>query len=495
MGSRLASFILSTSILIQFTFVSGCASFFGGGVPNDPVDRLRYDIDRVFADSIFRSTVPSLKVVAPGTGEVLYEANSEMFIRPASNMKILTSMTALHVLGPRYLFKTSLSWESLFDDETVNGNVYLKGYGNPDLRTADLDTLAAQLAAIGVKRIAGNVVVDDSFFDSLQWGPGWMWDDEPAPYQAYVSALSVNKNCINVTVAYDSATGGVTVTTDPTTSYVTVRNFATVATDSVTARLRINRPATEPPNTIVVAGQILAGDEPREDQLTVLWPELYAGTLMMEALGRQGISVDGVVERGRLPREVSEKAWHVWGIDSVIVNLNKVSDNLSAEMALKTISATLNSPPGSVASGRWGVNEYFASLGIDSARHRMADGSGLSHYSLLRVGLIVDLLRAVYDDPEIFPLFYQSLPVAGVDGTLEERMRGTRAQGNVRAKTGTISGVSSLSGYATTRDGEMLVFGMTMQDFIGSSVPYRRAQNRVCEILAIFSRSQPHVSR
>ncbi len=485
MRSLQPSIILLSSIL----FFSGCATLFGPGIPSDPLERLTYDIDAVLADSVFRSTIPSVRVVDPKNGQVLYERNSNLYIRPASNMKILTSATALYVLGPRYQFKTSLAWDTAPADHIVDGNLYLKGYGNPDLTTSDLDSMAARFADMGVKKVSGNIIVDAGYFDSLQWGMGWMWDDEPAPYQAYVSALTVNKNCIYVTAAIDTVTGQVAVTTDPQTSYVTVRNEASVATDSVTERLQISRPATEAPNTILVSGQMREGRRPYEEQLTVLWPDLYAGTLVKEALQRRGIDVAGKVVPGRLPDSVSERIWHTWGIDSMVINLMKVSDNLSAEMSLKMVGAVVFGPPGNVRNGRIAENSFFGRLGMDTLRHRVADGSGLSHYNLLRIGLITDLLVGMYHREDIFPLFYAAMPIGGVDGTLEDRMRATRAEGNVHAKTGTISGVSSLSGYVTTRDGEMLVFGMTMQDFVGSSAPYRYAQDRICEILANFSRA------
>ena len=478
--------VLSASALILMV---GCA----GSLPmgsDDPVERLVADIDSVLADSVFRSTVPSVKVFSPSTGETLYEKNSDLLVRPASNMKLLTSALGLHVLGPQYQFKTSIGWDSVSVDSVIPGDLYLKGYGNPDLSTRDLDSMATRLAAMGIKSIGGNIVADASFLDSLQWGTGWMWDDEPAPYQAYVSGLSINKNCIRVTVTPDSTGNSVLVSTDPETDYVHVISTATIAVDSVLNRLSVARPITEPPNTIVVTGEVMGNARPYRDQITVLWPELYAGQLLKERLALAGISVTGGVARGRLPAGAREHIWHVWGMDSMVINLNKVSDNLSAEMVLKTSAAALDSPPGSSRSGVWAVNRFLASCGIDTTNHAMVDGSGLSHYNLLRVNLLVDLLTAMYANTDVFPLYYTSLPIGGVDGTLERRMLGTLAEGNVHAKTGSISGVSSLSGYVTTRDGEMLIFGMTMQDFILPSRAYRDAQDKICGILAEFRRRE-----
>jgi D-alanyl-D-alanine carboxypeptidase/D-alanyl-D-alanine-endopeptidase (penicillin-binding protein 4) len=477
--------ILSAAMLA--VSAAGCASGFPFGV-SDPVERLRADIDAVLADSIFQSTVPSVRVVDPSTGEVLYDRNSHMLIRPASNMKLVTSAAGLHVLGTRYTFKTSVGWDSLASDGTVRGNLYLRGYGNPDLTTADLDTLARRAYNAGVRRVLGDIVVDVSFFDSLQWGMGWMWDDDPAPYQAYVSPLSLNKNCVEILIEPDSVTNTVRVSVIPETRTVRVRSEIAVALDSVVSPLTFTRPSLEPPNTIVITGQILRTAPPRREQVTIVWPELYAGTVFQERLAALGIAAGGKVMRGRVPGPTTERLWHEHGMDSMVINLNKVSDNLSAEMTLKTISATVGWSPGSARAGVWTVNRFLSLCGIDTTNHAMVDGSGLSHYNLLRVDLLTDLLVAMYHRNDLFPLFYASLPVGGVDGTLRGRMRGTLAEGNVHAKTGSIAGVSSLSGYVSDREGRMLVFGMTMQDFVWSSRYYRLAQDRICDILARFSR-------
>jgi D-alanyl-D-alanine carboxypeptidase/D-alanyl-D-alanine-endopeptidase (penicillin-binding protein 4) len=258
--------------------------------------------------------------------------------------------------------------------------------------------------------------------------------------------------------------------------------------DSVTTPLTFTRPSSEPPNTVVIAGEILRTARPRREQVTIVWPEIYAGTVFQERLAAVGIVAGGKVVRGRVPSPTTERLWHEQRMDSMVINLNKVSDNLSAEMTLKTIAATVGWSPGSARAGVWTVNRFLSLCGIDTTNHAMVDGSGLSHYNLLRVDLLTDLLVAMYHREDLFPLFYTSLPIGGVDGTLRGRMRATLAEGNVHAKTGSIAGVSSLSGYVSDRDGRMLVFGMTMQDFVWSSRHYRLAQDRICEILARFSR-------
>jgi D-alanyl-D-alanine carboxypeptidase/D-alanyl-D-alanine-endopeptidase (penicillin-binding protein 4) len=170
------------------------------------------------------------------------------------------------------------------------------------------------------------------------------------------------------------------------------------------------------------------------------------------------------------------------------VNLNKVSDNLSAENTLKTLAAIKRGVPGTAVSGIYVVNEFLATLGIDTTGYLMVDGSGVSHYNLLTTEMLIQLLRGMYNRHDLFSLFYESLPIAGVDGTLRGRMKAMAAEGNVRAKTGTISGVSSLSGYVKSRENEMLAFSIMMQNFIKPNQLYREAQDRIANLLARFSR-------
>ena len=170
----------------------------------------------------------------------------------------------------------------------------------------------------------------------------------------------------------------------------------------------------------------------------------------------------------------------------MVIFQNKVSDNLSAENSLKTLSAEVLGRAGSTQHGVSLVKQTLAAFGIDSASFRMVDGSGVSHYDLVTSDLSVKLLQGMWRNKDLFDLYYASLPIAGVDGTLSSRMRKTAAHTNLHAKTGTISGVTTLAGYVTTADGELLAFSMMMQNFIGSSEPFRRAQDAIGALMANF---------
>ncbi len=488
MNNRNMRLLVPTLFVIALV-LSSCAIFRPTGRPSDPLAALRYDIDQVLADSIFTPTKAGIKVISPNSKEVVYERDSKLLMRPASNMKLLSSSTALRVLGKDYQFKTSVFADTTAIDGVLNGNLYLKGMGDPDLTTADLDTLVGQVRSLGVKYITGGVIADVSFFDDLYWGYGWNWDDEPSSYAAFITPLTINDNCVTVKVSPGRAQGdSVQVRVEPPTSYVTIVNKGRTVLDTVLHRLSVTRLYKEHSNTILIEGEMLPRTKPIEEELSVWKPELYTATLFTEALQRNGITVAKGPVLGQVPPSDREIAVHLHGIDSAVVNMNKVSDNLTAEMLLKTLDAVSNNIPGSSEGGVFVVNKFLSSMGIDTSKYRMTDGSGLSYHNLITAEMMVQLLDGMQHQTDIFPLFYASLPIAGVDGTIRNRMKKTPAEGNLRAKTGTISGVSSLSGYVQTLDGERLVFSISMQNFIYPTRYYQRAQDKIGALLAGFSR-------
>jgi len=476
-------------IILFSIFVSGCTGVASLRPPGDPLERLRFDIDAVLADSIFIPSRTSIKIVSLETHQTLYERDAKLLFRPASNMKLLTSAAAIHFLGAGFLFKTSVHADSISPDGILSGDIYLKGFGDPGLQTSHLDSLAGILKASGLNTITGDVVGDVSYFDDLYWGNGWMWDDEPYSDEMFITPLSVNSNCVIVKVEPGIVAGdSALVSIAPQTEYVVPINFAKTVTDTVIQPLKVTRLFKQRSNIIIIDGQILAGSTPRQEQLSVWKPELYAAQLFKEALMRAGVLVRGRSRIGTVSTGATELTHHERRFDSVVVNLNKVSDNLSAENTLKTLAAIKRGVPGTAVSGIYVVNEFLATLGIDTTGYLMVDGSGVSHYNLLTTEMLIQLLRGMYNRHDLFSLFYESLPIAGVDGTLRGRMKAMAAEGNVRAKTGTISGVSSLSGYVKSRENEMLAFSIMMQNFIKPNQLYREAQDRIANLLARFSR-------
>jgi serine-type D-Ala-D-Ala carboxypeptidase/endopeptidase (penicillin-binding protein 4) len=478
---KLHHIILSLSIIL-----TGCGTTSTVVVPQDPLTQLRKSINSILADSLFIPVRTGIKVVSLQNGDVLYDHDSKALMNPGSNVKLITSATALAILDTNFQFKTAVFVDAPLSNGSIAGNIYLKGYGDPDLKTSELDSLANTIHLMGITNIEGDLIVDDSYFDDDYWGAGWTWDDDSDPDAPYINALSVNKNCIKITLLTDSTT--IYPYLEPMTEYVTVINKVEISTDSILTPLKIKRLYLNDPNTILAEGEIPCFSQYTR-KLSLRRPEYYTGTLFEKSLQQAGITLNGYVLKGITPSGLREIAQYYHPIVTMITNMNKVSDNLSAENVLKVLGAIKNGVPGSAKSGMFVIKRFLSNLGIDTTQFSLVDGSGVSRYNLLSADQIVQFLTLVYYQPRIFTVFYNSLPIAGLDGTLARRMTMYPAAGNVHAKTGTLNGVSCLSGYVQTRDGEMLVFSMLMQNYITSTKYYQQIQDRIATLLAGFSRN------
>jgi PBP4 family serine-type D-alanyl-D-alanine carboxypeptidase len=453
--------------------------------PPTPVQLLQNSINAILSDSIFISTIASIKVVSIDSADVLYEHESKALMNPASNIKLITSAAALSVLDTNYQYKTSVFVDNTIKEDDVVQNIYLKGYGDPNLTISDLDSLAVAVRQFGINTVK-NIIVDDSFFDDNYWGAGWPWDDDTDPDGRYINAFSVIKNCIKINLIANSNT--ISISLEPNTDFVTVLNKAKIAFNGIHTPLKIRRLPLSNTNTIIVEGDMY-----RYSQMTrkipLCRPEFYAGTLFKESLRHAGVSVSGNIVSGVVSGGMHEIAQHFQSIEKVVETMNKQSDNMSAENTLKVLGALKNGVPGSAIGGVFIEKRFLSDLGMDTTRFSIADGSGLSRYNLFSTDQLVRFLVAMTKQPRVFRMFYNSLSIAGVDGTIADRMSDYPAASNLRAKTGTLNGVSCLSGYVQTRDGEMLAFAMMMQNFISSTSNYCQAQDRIGSLLAGFSRT------
>ena len=483
-------FILMICILAGCVFVlESCSTLDRLVHGKTPLDQFRHRVDSILSDSIFAATKCGIEIVSLDNGEVLYERDAKTLLRPASNMKLLTTAAALETLGKNYLFRTALYSDSLTSDSVVHGNIYLKGSGDPDFTSAQLAGLVSALKGRNVSRINGNIVGDATYFDDQRWGAGWMWDDEPEGFAAYNSPLTINRNCVEVRVEPGRAIGDtLLVSIEPITRYVSLQNNGTTTADTIVSTLVVTRKYKERLNVVTVAGGFPRRATPEIDHITVWSPEMYFLTLAKEELARQGIAFEGRLVLDTIPHRAFLVSEHLQPIDSVLVFLNKMSDNLSAENVLRVLGVVRYGQPGSSEHGISVVKGFLYSLGIDTTKFSMVDGSGVSYYDLLTPDLLVHLLTGMHARKKSFDLFYETLPNAGVDGLLVTRMRGTSAQNNLHAKTGTLRGASTLTGYVRTADGELLAFSMMMQNYLGSGEPYRKAQDAIGVLMATLRR-------
>jgi PBP4 family serine-type D-alanyl-D-alanine carboxypeptidase len=320
-----------------------------------------------------------------------------------------------------------------------------------------------------------------------------MWDDTSSPDFAPISALSSNDNCVTVWVQPGAKPGNpLQVWMEPNTAYVKIENHGVTvdSTDSLQLnKFKVERKWVHPENTIVVEGGMVPGASPKRYRIEVLDAPLYVGTRLRELMTEAGVALKGKVVTGRTPDRCRILVEHLSPpLTLVVFNTNKISDNLSAEMLLKTLGAELKGVPGSAEKGAAVVRQFLAEVGVDSNCYEMVDGSGVSRYNVVTPELMVKLLRRMYGDLRVQAEFQASLPIAGVDGTLEKRMLGTPAERKLHAKTGTLRGVSTLSGYTQTADGEVLAFSMMMEHFLVRASRIRQVQDRIGAVLSGFSR-------
>jgi serine-type D-Ala-D-Ala carboxypeptidase/endopeptidase (penicillin-binding protein 4) len=425
---------------------------------------------------------------------ILYELNTEKNFLPASNNKLLTSCVALEKLGKDFVYRTKVfRTGNLGRDGTLRGDLILRGSGDPLLTPDHLKNLARKIREAGIRRVRGSLCYDDALFDANRLGSSWSWDDEPFYYSAQVSALNVNENVVTVQTRPSKKEGDpVKITVLPTDRYTTLVN--TAVTVGPTGKRRIVFDRQRGTNTLLVSGTLpldTAEKDCPSEPITIEAPSRFAAFLFRESLRESGVRVDKreLREVPQTPSEAIPAAEHVSPpLPDILKRLNKPSNNLVAECLLKTVGAT-EKQRGTFSANGTGARtalDWFLRIGLDTDRVRMDDGSGLSRTDYVTPRNLVRLLTYMHTC-EQFPIFFESLPIAGVDGTLRNRMKNTSAANNCRAKTGTLSFVSSLSGYVTTKDGEPLVFSILMNNHLAPGDVARAAQDKIVTLLADYA--------
>lgn len=442
-------------------------------------------IDRALADPALAHGIQGVLVHSLNDGRVLYEKNKDLVFIPASNFKLITSASALDVLGRDYKFQTSLyaSGEQR-PDGVLKGDVILVGRGDPLFKYEHLEAMAAGIKERGIKFVEGNVVGDDAWFDGVRLGWGWSWDDEPYYYAAQISALNLNKNVVDVWVRPGRKVGArALVRVTPPTSYMTVRNEC--ATSAAGSKKSVFVDRIRGRNVIRVTGSVPLDykSEGPEEAITMEEPTLFAAQTLAEILYRNGIEVKGRPVRGKKPEDAKLLAVHKSpAMSEILALLNKPSDNLIAEVLLKTLGAEVKGK-GSAAAGEGVELDFLKKVGLDMTAVNITDGSGLSRHNYISPQNLVTLLEYMYRHKHS-KVYLDSLPIAGVDGTLRRRMKETAAEGNARAKTGYVSRVSTLSGFVTTKAGEPLVFSIMMNNHLCRNTEAKAVQDKIIAALA-----------
>jgi len=460
-----------------------------------PKAALTARLELALAQPFLAEAQVGVSVVDLETGEVLYQRGEALPLNPASNAKLVTTAAALGILGPAHRYSTAL-WreDGALSGSVVKGNVYLQGSGDPALVTADLYDLAGTLRARGIKRIGG-IVVDGSAFDRDELPPGFDQKDELASYRAPSGATAVNFNTFEVHVRPGDSIG--------TAPFAGVQPPVDGIELSVTATTEAGRRRAlfmeyEPDDSDIaleLQGKVGIDSSPTSLRYPVADPSIYAGRVLAHALERQGIKVGRAkIGLGQIPKDAVFLVAHQSAPLSVLVrSVNKLSNNFMAEQILKTLDARPG--PATFAGALERVREHMAALGVPTEGLVLGNGSGLYDNNRVSAAQLTALLAAVYRDERIRPDFMASLAIMGVDGTTRSRLRSSSRAGWVRVKTGTLDGVSALTGYAGAPDRKPIVFSILLNGLRKSDASQARAlQNEIAELLALHAAGQPLVT-
>ncbi|WP_425357502.1 D-alanyl-D-alanine carboxypeptidase/D-alanyl-D-alanine endopeptidase [Lentibacillus jeotgali] len=404
------------------------------------------------------------------TGEKLYGHNGDVRLRPASNMKLLTAAAALSVLGEDYRFTTEVLTEGSITNNQLDGNLFLKGKGDPTLMPEDFDMFAKKVKESGIDVINGDIIADDTWYDDVRLSPGLVWSDEHWYYGAQISALTVSPDkdfdagTVVVEVAPADTGDSPVVTVSPDTDYVQVKNNAKTTTPGGEEDLTLNRIHGE--NVITIDGTIPADSANVKEWMAVWEPTGYALDLFRQSLEERGITWTGRVKTGQAPKKADVlHTGKSMPLSELLVPFMKLSNNTHAEILVKEMGKVVHDE-GSWEKGLDVVESEMKSLGMTSDTTVIRDGSGISHMNLLPPDELSRLLYNV-QDKEWFDTYLNALPNSNASdrmkgGTLRHRMNDV----SIQAKTGTIDGVSTLSGYAEATNGSKFIFSIMLNNLL-----------------------------
>ena len=492
---------------IAWALVLGIAALGGGGGPvqGQSTEDLADELSAVFDSYRWGDARWGALVVSMETGDTLFALEPDAPLAPASNAKLLTSAAALHVLGPDYRFRTWVLGDGRVEDGVLLGDLVLYGTGDPGIsdrfyrsKNEVFHRLADQLEEAGIHRVSGDLVADASFFEGPLRDPDWDRRDLNEHFTAGISSLSFNENVVSFRIRAGTVGEPPAVETVPPHSALEIENTAETVAGRARSRLAILR--DDPLDPVRVVGSMTAGSRDVWRQMTVAVPADFAAATFRAVLEERGIVVEGTdrtVVRAdfspvprmsapalgrRGPRVLATHASRPL-VDYLEV-VNKESNNLFAELIFRSVGRA-GEGVGSAPASAFTVRRALHAIGVDTVGLVQRDGSGLSGESRVSPQVLVETLRGMSDGP-MWTEFWSTLPQAGTRYELG-RMYRTAAAGNLRAKTGTIRGVSALSGVVRSRDGERLAFSLIVNDS-PSQTRAKRAENQIGVRLAEFRR-------
>lgn len=433
-----------------------------------------------------------------GNLQPLYEREAKKLFTPASLHKMATAGAALAILGPNQRFGTRVFSNGSLEKNTLYGDIYLRGEGDPTLEKEQLKSLAAQLVKLGIKEINGDLLADSSYFSPEGRGAtGWSWDDLENGYAAPVSALSFHRNAVELTITPNNKAGeSVRIDWKPRSSYIQLKNRAMTLPAGDMGSLGVG---LEPANNtqawfevLSVRGGLPAGARGESNELAVHDPVRLTLSEFKDAILKQGIKWRGQTRLAPTPSGARALAQvESPRVADIIIQMLRDSDNLLAETLLLQIGAKERGLPGTWEKGLGELQKYLEKVGWSTGSYRATDGSGLSRYNAVSPAHITQLLNHLPTQRQAYPVFLIGLPTAGMSGTLSQRLNNSPARGRLRAKTGTMSGVSGLAGYLETLSGENYIVTILSNGFVGPAAKMRELQDAIIDTLVKWENGPP----
>jgi D-alanyl-D-alanine carboxypeptidase/D-alanyl-D-alanine-endopeptidase (penicillin-binding protein 4) len=478
--------------------------------PTATLEQLQQRLADHVSQPRFAAALWGVKIVSLDSGKTLFEHNPQKLFSPASNSKLYTIALALDRLGAEGRIKTSLYARSKpGSDGVLAGDLIVYGRGDPTITARlysndifrALQPLASALTNAGVKRIQGDLIGDGTFLHGPPYGSGWAWDDAESYYGAELSSLTINDNTLQVSIKPGDHPGApAKLALIPATDYLTLSNRIQTAEKGAHRSIEFYRPLNE--NIVYATGQIGLDDPGHTDDLTVHNPAGLFVTLFRQALARNGITVQGKVRTlnwpDRAPPNASNRI-EIASVESLPMRdlareVMKPSQNLYTDLLLAYVGEKNRSPEAAAGLtsedlGIQELNRFLAEAGVHRGDVLFEEGSGLSRNNLTTPNATVALLQFMSKHAAA-EAFLEALPVAGVDGTLRNRMKNTPAAHNVKAKTGTLRWANSLSGHVTSAAGEHLVFSIMLNRYHDTD-PNRSSRSEldaIAVLLASFGR-------
>lgn len=442
----------------------------------DEYAQLGNEIERILKDSRLMGTSVGISIRKASTGEIIYQHSGDTRLHPASNMKLLTGAAALDILGEDYRFKTEVLADGKIKANVLQGDLYIKGKGDPTLLKEDFDLLAKNLKEKGIQEVNGNLIGDDSWYDQVRLSSDITWNDEPYYYAAQVSALTASPNedydaGTVIVEAYPNKTVGkaATVKVSPGTDVMQVINRSKTVLKGASRTIKVYR--QHGTNNILIEGTIPVESQPTREWIAVWEPTYYALDLFQNSLEENGIHFrDGhEMQLGKTPANaVLLTSKESMTLKELFIPFMKLSNNGIAEVLAKEMGKVVYGE-GSWEKGLQVIEEHSAGLGLNINTMQVRDASGMSYLNLVPANELSKLLYSNQKE-SWYSTLLTSLPVSGnsnrfVGGSLRNRVN---IAGNVKAKTGHLTSVSALSGYTKTKDGEPVIFAILINNHVDS---------------------------